>query len=205
MEIQGSVKASPRLFMSELVPHRSVAKILSDNGLWQLTLREIISNRDSLKGGSYWLRDEEKLPPHGSYEITDLKNGTFRSASKKRRGILQWDVILQVEKYHDPHGPMSIEVCGETGKGKLIVTEAERWFEEFSGVVGRKPLESSTLSSNPVKDNEFLEITFADGSKKNVYDAREVKFIRMDMGAEVIARPSRSIISDPAIATQIEA
>jgi hypothetical protein len=178
LEAPKGQEAPPQLFISELVPHEKVARIVSENGLWQLTLQEIISNRDALKGGSFWLKDEEVLPPHGSYEITDLKKGVFKPATKGRLGILEWDMILQVEKYHDPHGPMSIEVCGETGRGKLIVTEAERMLEEFSGVVGRKMPASSVISTTALGDGDFLEITLRDGSKKRIYDAKEVRFIR---------------------------
>jgi hypothetical protein len=177
-----SPQGESQIFMSELVPHGKVARIASENELWQLTLQEIVSNRDALKGGSFWLRDEEVLPPHGSYEITDLKKGTFKPASRGRLGILEWDMILKVEKYHDPHRPMSIEVCGQTGEGKLIVTEAESMFEEVSGVVGRKMPASSVVSSTALREGEFLEITHGDGSKKRIYDAKEVKFIRKDLG-----------------------
>ena len=183
METPKGQESQPQLFISELVPHEKVAGIVSENGLWQLTLPEIVSSRDALKGGSYWLRDEEVLPPHGSYEITDPKKGVFKPASKERLGILEWDMILQVEKYHDPHGPMSIEVCGETGRGKLIVTEAGRMLEEFSGVVGRKMPASSVVSTTALQDGDSLEITLRDGSKKRIYDAKEVKFIRKDQMA----------------------
>jgi hypothetical protein len=178
MEAQKSPEGEPQLFISELVPHEKVARIVSENGLWQLTLQEIVSNRDALKGGSFWLRDEEALPPHGSYEITDLKKGTFKPASRGRLGILEWDRILKVERYHVPHRPMSIEVCGQTGEGKLIVTETERMFEEISGVVGRKLPASSVMSSADLGEGEFLELTLDDGSKKRIYNAKEVKFLR---------------------------
>ena len=182
MEARKNPDERPQLFISELVPHERVASIVLENGLWQLTLQEIVSNRDSLKGGSFWLRDEEVLPPHGSYEITNLKEGTFKPASKSRLGILEWDMILQVEKYHKPHRPMSIEVCGQTGRSKLIVTEAERMFEELSGVVGRKMPASSIVSSTALRDGEFLEITLGDGSRKRIYDVKEIKLIRKDQG-----------------------
>ena len=174
---------SAKLFISELVTHEKVARIVSDNGLWQLSLQEIVANRDALKGGSYWLRDGEALPPPGSYEITDLKRGTFKPATKGRLGALEWDMILQVEGYHDPHRPMSIEVCGETGRGKLVVTETSRMFEEVSGVVGRKMPASSTVSAIALKEGEFLEVTLSDGSKKRIYDAKEVTFLRKDPGS----------------------
>jgi len=180
MVAQKNPEERPQLFISELVPHEKVAKIVSENDLWQLTLQEIVSNRDSLKGGSFWLRDEEVLPPPGSYEITDLNKGTFKPASKGKLGILEWDMILQVEKYHNPHRFTSIEVCGQTGRGKLIVTETERMIEEFSGVVGRKMPASSVVSRSALQDGEFLEITLADGSRKRIYDAKEVKLIRKD-------------------------
>ena len=195
MEAKKSPEGQPRLFISELVPHEKVARIVSENGLWQLTIQEIVSNRDALKGGSFWLRDEEVLPPHGSYEITDLKKGAFKPASKGRLGILEWDMILQVERYHDPHRPMSIEVCGQTGRGKLIVTEVERMFEEVSGVVGRKMPASSVVSSSALGDDEFLEITLGNGSKKRIYDAKEVKFIRKDLGYGARELPEYATVS----------
>jgi hypothetical protein len=182
MEAQKNMEERPQLFISELVPHERVAKIVLENGLWQLTLQEIVRNRDSLKGGSFWLRDEEALPPAGSYEITDLKKGTFKPASRARLRILEWDMILQVEKYHNPHRPMSIEVCGQTGRGRLIVTETERMIEEFSGVVGRKMSASSVVSSTALREGEFLEITLTDGTRKRIYDAKEIKLMRKDQG-----------------------
>ena len=198
MEAQKSFEGQQQLFISELVPHEKVARIVSENRLWQLTVQEIVSNRDALKGGSFWLRDEEVPPPHGSYEITDLKKGTFKPASKGRLGILEWDAILQVEKYHDPHRPMSIEVCGQTGRGKLIVTEVERMFDEVSGVVGRKMPASSVVSSSAIRDDEFLEITLGDGSKRRIYDAKEVKFLRKDLGDGAKELPGSAAVSQMA-------
>jgi len=184
MEAQTTPEEHQRLFISELVPHEMVARIVSENELWQLTLQEIVSNRDALKGGSYWLRDEDVLPPRGSYEITDLKQGTFEPASKERLGILEWIMILQVEEYHTPHRPMSIEVCGNEGRGKLVVTQAERLFETVSGVVGRKMPAPTEVSSTTLSEGEFLEITLGDGSKKQVYGAKEVKVVRRAPGSK---------------------
>jgi hypothetical protein len=177
-----SEEPKAQLFISELVPHEKVARILSENELWQLTLAEIISSKDALKGGSYWLRDEEKLPPRGTYEITDTKKGAFAPASKSRLDILRWDRILQVQGHHDPHRPMTIEVCGPEGTGKLVVAEAESMFETTSGVVGRKLAASSLVSSTFIEDGDFLELTLADGSTKRVYEVKEVKVIRTGPG-----------------------
>jgi hypothetical protein len=182
MEARTSPEPKPQLFISELVPHEKVARILSENGLWQLTLSEIVSNKDALKGGSYWLRDEEKLPPRGTYEVTDSKKEAFVPASKERLDIVEWSRILQIQGYHDPHRPMTIEVCGPEGMGKLVVAEVETMFETVAGVVGRKLAASSLVSSAAIGNGEFLEITLTDGTKKRVYDAKEVKIIRTDPG-----------------------
>jgi len=48
--------------------------------------------------------------------------------------------------------------------------------------VGRKMPASSIVSSTALRDGEFLEITLGDGSRKRIYDVKEIKLIRKDQG-----------------------